>query len=303
MKSIYILLILLAAVSCKNRNSDADSDGAEAVSNISESAISGAGQQATSSEGATSPFVAMEAMTVHDLGLLDPQDVNISSACAFSSARTTCSSNVSTIDWAGCTVHSATLTGGWAETWSPGFCSNGALPGALTNGTSVTRTSTGQVLTLPSGATLTENTTAHSTYNSTSIPGTGIDVSMAGGTRTVVIHGLRRILKGPFGRSWFDHSITSTGITITGTRAAGTRTVSGTSTMYHNFAQYTAAHTFNTVTWGTPSCCYPTSGSVSSVLTGTRAGSVSLAFTSTCGQATFTDTDSSVSTVTLSQCN
>jgi hypothetical protein len=129
-----------------------------------------------------------------------------------------------------------------------------------------------------------------------------VTISNTGGTRTVVINGIRRTMTGPLGRSWFDHSITSTGLTVTGTRAAGTRTVSGTMTMFHNLASYKATHAFNNVTWGSSSCCYPTSGSVSTSLTGTRTGNVSLDFSSTCGQATFTDTDSSTSTVTLNQC-
>lgn len=264
-----------------------------------------AGQQASSSEGASSPsMMSLDyAADFQGMDFVDPSDaVHPLTACTFTAARSTCSGNVSTITWGGCSIGTATMTGGWTETWSAGFCANGASPGALTNGTSVTRTSASDVLTFASGAKITTSTTAHSAYDGTSIPGTGVTVSNAGGTRTIVINGIHKIMTGPLGRSWFDHSITSTGLTVTGTRAGGNRVVSGTSTLFHNLAQYKAAHTFNNVTWGSSSCCYPTSGSISSTLSGSRTGSISLAFSTTCGQATFTDADSSASTVTLTQC-
>lgn len=301
------LVILMTLFSC-NRDEASSTDGAEALSNISESAMAEAGQQSTSTEGATSPsFHSGEALSAdfHSMDYLDPQDaLKALAACTFSAARSTCSGNVSTISWGGCTIGTAALTGGWSEAWSAGFCADGNSPTALTSGTSVTRTSSGgQVLTFASGATLTTDTIAHTTYDGTSIPGTGITISNSSGTRTVVINGLHKVLVGPKGRTWFNHTLTSTGLTVTGTRLGGNRVVSGTSVHYHNLAEYKATHVFNTVTWGSSTCCYPTSGSVSSTLVGSRSGTVSLSFTSTCGEANFTDTDASVSSVTLSQCN
>lgn len=301
------VLMLMALFSC-TKDEASSSDGAEALSNISESAMAEAGQQSTSTEGASSPsFTLGEGLSTdfQSMDYLDPQDaLKQLAACTFSSARSTCSSNVSTISWGGCTIGTATLAGGWSEAWSSGFCSDGNQPTALTNGTSVTRTSsTGQVLTFASGATLTTDTIAHTTYDSTSIPGTGITISNSSGTRTVVINGLHKVLVGPRGLKWFDHTLTSTGLTVNGTRLTGDRVVSGTSVHYHNLAEYKATHTFNTVTWGSSTCCYPTSGSVSSTLTGSRSGTVSLSFTANCGEANFTDTDATVSSVTLSQCN
>ncbi len=306
-RAAMVLLMLTTLFSCAKDEANS-SDGAEALSNISESAMAEAGQQSTSTEGASSPsFTSGEGLSIdfQSMDYLDPQGaLKPLTACTFSGARSTCSSNVSTISWGGCSIGTATLTGGWSEAWSSGFCTDGSQPTALTNGTSVTRTSsTGQVLTFASGATLTTDTVAHSTYDSTSIPGTGITISNSSGTRTVVINGLHKVLVGPRGLKWFDHTLTSTGLTVTGTRLAGNRVVSGTSVHYHNLAEYKATHTFNAVTWGSSTCCYPTSGSVSSTLTGSRSGTVSLSFTATCGEANFTDTDATVLSVTLSQCN
>lgn len=301
----YAVAISLLLASC-NKADVPVTDGPEAASSISESAVSEAGQQSTSSEGAASPQIS----NIEDMGMdlqsmdyLDPKDVGIQAACAFSTARSTCTSNVSTIDWAGCSVGiAATLTGGWTETWSAGFCANTMQPGPLTNATNVTRTSASQVLTLANGAKLTTDTLAHTTYDGTAIPATGITVSMTT-NRTVVINGLHKVLVGPKGRTLFNHTITSPGLTVAGTRAAGTRTINGSSTLYHNLASYKATHTFTNVKWDTPSCCYPTSGTLSTVLTGSRTGNVSMAFTTTCGQANFIDTDATSTPITLTQCN
>ncbi len=308
MNKILIMVIsgTLALAACSKKTDAAATDGAESNSNISESAVSEGGQQSTSAEGASSPTLMSDdlSLDIRSMDFVDPQDkVNPLAACTFSAARSTCTSNVSTVNWNGCTVGLATLSGGWTEAWSAGFCANGVQPTALTNTNSVTRTSSGQVLILASGARLTTDTAAHTTYDGTSIPATGVTVSMAGGTRTVVVNGLHKVMVGPRGRAWFDHSITSPGLSVTGSRATSNRVISGTSTMFHNLASYKAVHTFNSVTWGSSSCCYPTSGSISTVLTGSRSGSVSLTFSSTCGTATFTDTDSTSSTLALTQCN
>jgi hypothetical protein len=97
--------------------------------------------------------------------------------------------------------------------------------------------------------------------------------------------------------------LTSSGLTTTGTRAGGDRVISsGTVTLYHNLAKYTATNSFNSVTWGSSTCCYPTSGSVTTTFTGTKSGTGTMTFTSTCGAATYVDSTGS-SNVTLTQCH
>lgn len=134
--------------------------------------------------------------------------------------------------------------------------------------------------------------------------GTTIAYNGPGTTRTIAIGGIHRVLTGPRGTVWFDHSLeTTTDLTVTGTRALGTRTITaGAVKLYHNRAEYTATSTFdgtNQVKWGSSSCCYPTAGKITTVLTGSLTGSMSLEFTSTCGSALFTDRDGSTSTVSL----
>ncbi len=283
----------------------------EPAQGISESAVTEAGAQSTASEGASSPMIAAElSEDFQNMDYLDPQSAEIHpmAACSFASNRSTCTSNVSTIDWLGCTVGAATATGGWTETWSAGFCTNGASPAALTTGTSVNRRTVngGEILTTSIGAVLTTTTTAHSAYDGTLINGNGITVANTSGTRTMLIDGLHKVLVGPRGRTWFDHSVVANpGLSVTGTRAAGTRTVTGSTTLYHNLALYKAVHTFNTVRWNSATCCYPTSGTVTSTLTGSKTNSLTLDFTAgatACGQATFTEGSGTPTAVTLTQC-
>ncbi len=224
-------------------------------------------------------------------------------ACSFQTARTSCANNVSTVDWDGCSVGEATLSGGWNEEWSPGFCVDGARPGRLIKGASVTRTSNGETLTQPSNMKIVTKTTAHSAYDGSFISGNGVQVTSNGKVRTVVIHGIQRTIMNASERVWFDQSITSTGLTVSGTRAAGNRTVSGELTSIHNLSLYRAVHSFDAVRWGNPNCCYPTGGRVSTQLAGQREGDVAMSFTSQCGRAHYTDADKLVSTVTLPECS
>ena len=272
---------------CSN-SSGGPTDGAESSANIIESALAAIGGAASSSEGALGP-TALHAL----------------SSCLFSSVRSACSSGVDTLTWNGCSVGIlATLSGSWVETWS----SNPTCD-LTSNGNTVTRTSTGQTLSLYSGAYFTMNTTAHTAYDGTSIPNTGVVVTMTNtGTsaRTVNITGLRKKFTGKYGGVLFDHSmVTPTPLTVVGTRALGTRAVSGSVTVYHNLAKYIADQTFSAVTWGSPTCCYPTSGTIAATLTGSVTGTRSLNFApgaTTCGTATFTDTDSSTKSVVLTMC-
>jgi hypothetical protein len=73
-------------------------------------------------------------------------------------------------------------------------------------------------------------------------------------------------------------------------------------TLYHNLAKYTATNSFNSVTWSSSTCCYPTSGSVTTTFTGAKSGTGTMTFTSTCGAATYVDSTGS-SNVTLTQCH
>ena len=171
-KFLFTLAATALVAGCSNSSSTSStSDGTDAASNISESAMSEAGAQSSATEGATSPsLMSLGGFDdeLQSMDFLDPKDANVhaESACRFSTARSSCSSDVDTINWNGCTVGLATITGSWTETWSSGAC-----PGPLANSESVTRTSpSGEIVNFATGFTLTTSTAAHTAYDGTSIP-------------------------------------------------------------------------------------------------------------------------------------
>lgn len=313
MKNFKYVLLLLALVSgmtsgCGKSNSDStsteyDSDS-DSESNMAESSLSEAGSQATAAEGGS--LTLMNEITSD---YVDPEDENYAPMAACSILNRSCgSSAIATIDWDSCTIGSSiTMTGGWTETFattsgSSETCINATATAALKSGYKVTRKtqSSGVTATFSSGATLVTDTNGGDAWDGTSIPATGVEVSRTSATaKTIQINGTRKILRGPAGRKIFDVYITGT-INTSGTRSGQDRVMTGSSKVYHNLAKYNATHTYNNVTWANSSCCYPTSGSISSVFTG--GGTTTLAFSSTCGTATFTSRDGASSSLSLTKC-
>lgn len=235
---------------------------------------------------------------------IQPTDVSPFAACTYSAYS--CIGAAKSLDWNNCNVGTSTLSGGWNETYSSAGCCT-----TFGNGCSQTRTAYaagGSVVTRTTGATLTTTSETHTAYDNTPIAGnSGITTVLAGGTRTVNINGLHRILRGSGGTKFFDHSIkTSTPITLTGSRQTINRVVTaGVVDVYHNLDNYKAVHTFSggtPVTWALANCCHPTSGVITTVFSGAKTGTTTLTFSGTCGVATFVDTDSSSTSITLNQC-
>ncbi len=302
-KFSFLLISFLLATSCSKATNSTSSSTTDSTSNAAQTTMSIAGNSASSSEGGSVGFIQDELDTMNEY--LDPSDaVNpFSSACTVESA-TTCSGasapSTATIDWGGCTVDGGkgTMTGGWTEIFSGGSC---ARP--LTNGLTITRTTSGSTVTHTDGATRTTDTNSATTWDNTNLPSTGQTISQSAGTRTIVINGIHQIKKNAKGVTVFDHYLkTSPNITVSGSRSAQTRVINGTIILFHNLAKYNATNTFNSVTYGSSTCCYPTSGSISTVLSGSKTGTVTLAFSNTCGTSTFTE-GGIASTLTLDQCN
>jgi hypothetical protein len=293
-------LALILNISCKKGTSDEDTS-ADASVNAVETAMSEAGSNATAAESAGSVGFSYNQHSISNF--VDPQDsVHPFSACTYSSVRGACSSSSDTISWNGCTVAggAVTLTGQWTEAFFGTGASTCAIP--VGNGETVTRTSAGSTMTFASGAALVTDTNGGTAWDGTVIPSTGTSIVGGASSKAITIHGTHRKLTGPAGRTLFDHFVTSTGLTSTGSRAGGNRVMTGSVSVYHNLAKYTATNTFNSVTWGSANCCYPTSGNISSSFSGSVTGNTTLTFSSTCGSATFADS-SGTSNVTLTQCN
>ncbi len=298
-----ILLVTILSLSGCKKNDEATSD---TISNVLETAMSEAGGASSSAEGASSPLANSLASPLVGLDFVDPQDGGRHSiaACTFSGVRSACSGSVITATWSGCTIGTITMSGGWTETFnSATACTNFSGGGGLANNSDwIQRTTSSSVATFASGATLTLDSSGGTAYDGTTMNANGVKITRNSATaRTVLVDSVHRVLRGPLGRKWFDHYLSGT-VTVSGTRAGGDRVISGSLTVYHQLIQYTAANTFNNVTWGSSSCCYPTSGNISATLTGNVTGTATLAFSSTCGSATFTDTAGASSTVTLTQC-
>jgi hypothetical protein len=233
---------------------------------------------------------------------------NLVAACS-NAVRSSCTGTyVDTINWGGCTLASGAvaLTGSWNETFS---ASAGACTAPLSVvGSTVTRTSASSTATILTGPLanfyIVTDTSGGTAWDGSTIASTGVTTTLSSATtRSVVNNGIHQILRGPEGTKWFDHFITSTGgLTITGSRLSLPRAISGTSTLYHNLAKYTATSTLNAVTWSAPggACHYPTSGNISTTFSGSETGTTTLTFTATCGQATYVDAKGNSSTITLS---
>jgi hypothetical protein len=100
----------------------------------------------------------------------------------------------------------------------------------------------------------------------------------------------------------WDHTITSSGLTVTGSETG--RVVTGSVTVQHNIAKYVATVTFNSAGYGDPLCCFPTSGSVTATFSGgsDSGKSETLAFSAACAEATLTTASGTTESVTLQHC-
>jgi hypothetical protein len=339
-KLLFLTALSIAViVSCKKNSEDTSEEGDD-TTNVSIQSLSEASSHATATEGGTSAISTQiinsqleileeetqaakkflsSSESTNAQGYISPQDrvSQLATACKYSSR--TCSSGTGTIDWNGCTITSThgtiAMTGGWTETWTdPGSC----VLGYLASGTSVTRSSTGSVVNFAGGATITTDTAGGTAYDGTVFASGGVLSTRASGVnRTIAMTAnaaIHKVFKGRRGTTLFDY-YTVPSLTISGTKTNGTtnglgtsssnRALSGTVTLYHNLAKYTATNTFTSVSWTDANCCFPTSGAITTSFTGTGAptGPVTLTFGSTCGSATYTTpTDTIGTTVALTNC-
>ena len=304
----YLSLVLAAAavsISCSKADEGSESVS-DSNSNMADFAQGAVGSMANESESGVVGTSAMPFIFPEEQANYGPL-----STCTWSSARSvSCASSTIAVNWGGCTSVGGdlTLTGGWTSTFnSSAACSAFESSGGPGNGNHLTRTSaSGFTVRFSSGMRVTSSTEAHTAYDGTAIPETGIRVQQTSATvtdRSITIFGLHRILRGPRGTKWFDHSLkTDAALTVTGTRSGGTRTVNGTLTVFHNLARYTATNVMTNVKWGTSTCCYPTSGTIATSFSGTVTGTATTTFTTNCGIASFVDTTGTTSTVTLRSC-
>jgi len=316
MISALLILVLVSACNKKKQDESSEADG-DTSYYVTESAVTEVGQMAASVEAGELSLLASNTSPLQS-------PIHSLAACSYDTARSSCSSLVTTVVWDSCTLShttsagtvSATLKGTITETYS-GF---GAAMCKLTGDNSTVKrlisATDPWVLTLASGATLTRDMDPGTAFDGTTFPsasqgtsivrkesGTSNGLTCAPSDRCyeITANGLHKTFKGPKGRTWFEHIVDSN-MTVKGKKSDGTRAMTGTASIWHEVAQYKAVNTFTNVTWGSATCCYPTAGTISTVLTGSITGTTSMTFSTTCGEVSFTGTDSSVNTISLTQC-
>lgn len=316
LRLLFVGLVLVTLGACKKAENSTDEESVQdSVANIAESAVASAAEQANA---VTTAGGFLDSDLGSDGTGLAP---NPQAACSFASARGSCTNGTISVNWGGCSIGitGATLSGTITES----FASFGAASCQMNgNGSSLSRKisdSDPRKITFASGATLTEDMNPGTAWDGTTFPNadTGTVITREESTTSngqtcstsgltacynIKVQGLQKTLTGPRGRTWFDH-IVAGDITAVGRKSSGNLVVTGTGTVWHQIAQYKAVHTFGSVTWGSSSCCYPTSGSIGTALTGSVTGSASTFFSSTCGEATYYGTDGSSTAITLTQCN
>lgn len=307
---ISLSLLLSLAASCAKKSSE-DATGEESlddkISYVVESSLSEAAGHLSASASATAS-VLNENLGAH-------------AECSYATARASCllggDTSSLTLDWNGCTVGTASLTGLITEIYSGGGADNCRLSDGTSKLTRLISSNQPRVLTFASGATLTSTQEVGTGWDGETFPDAatkGTEISrvqtgtLNGLTCTtgnpclrVVVHGQRNVMKGPLGRTWFDHLVV-TDLASQGRRSTGNLVVRGNVVVRHQVARYTATSTFDSVTWGSSSCCYPTSGTINTVFDGSVAGSATTTFSSSCGSASFSDPDGETTTLTLRQC-
>jgi hypothetical protein len=303
---LLLVLMLGFTTSCSGQNPLEALEDPQ--SNIAESSTAAVGSIATDSEGGSMSAASYNSKSLSSP--IHPASNQTMGVCSYTAARNACVGSAMTVTWDNCEMSTASginlmLSNGWTNTYdSAATCTSAQGGGSLTAaGQSLTRTSSSFIITLLAGATVTTDTNAQTTaYLNQAIPGTGVTLAVGASSKTITINGVHQVLHGPEGRVWFDHSLTSGPMTVTGTRAGGNRVINGQVTIYHNTEMYKAVSTFNNVTWGNPTCCFPTGGTLTSVFSGAVAGTSTMTYTATCGTATFTNTSGTTSSVSLSIC-
>lgn len=209
------------------------------------------------------------------------------SSCTRASSET-CSSGVKSATYSSCSISGTTysLTGSVDLTYSQTTDCTMNLPADY-----VVRTYD-YTISGTRGGSLQVTSASATDYRGTSISGGGKITKTLGGY-TAQILGKHKILSFR-GSEIMNHSMISlSASTITGTLARSSRSLTGGEIeIIDNRNEFVATVTPTSLQWSS-SCCYPLSGSLSMELSGSKSGTVTVVFSSTCGTATYTANGSS----------
>lgn len=267
-----------------------------------ESAVNEAGSNASALDGSS----------------ISPMEYDPFAACSYSGAQSGCASQSRTVNWSGCNLGTATLTGLVTET----FTGSGANSCALTASDSMVKrvisTSNPRKITFASGAFLSSDMEPGTAFDGTTFSdisqGTTIQRIESGtsnnltcgatGTNVcynLVIRGLHNGYTTAGGVKLTEHIITAN-VTYQGSKLNSNRLMSGTMTVWRQVLGAKAVNVFNNVKWGSSSCCYPTEGTIVSTITGAVAGSATMTFNTSCTLPTVSINGGNAENYELSQC-
>ena len=158
----------------------------------------------------------------------------------------------------------------WDGSQTLGFSGScGTISLAALSGQTLTRTfGSGTTETNLLGVVTTLDTTTAATSGwDSSVTGIGegeqaVFTAATDGSRTLSILGLHLHAISASGSTLFDHTVSSTGLTLSGA-GIGRSISAGTITVQHNLAKFTAkAQITTTLTYGVTNCCHPGAGQI-----------------------------------------
>lgn len=194
-----------------------------------------------------------------------------------------------------------TGTGGTTYSGTVGLSYSDASCGLPINGI-VTRTSN-IFRTTSNKSSVRTTSDARSDYRGISIGG-GSTITRNAAGFAMTITGLHKIRTSSKGKSIYDLSVrTLTPMTITDPSSSNMIVNGGSFEVSHNNAQYVATLTPNNLFYNYTSCCYPRSGSLTAVYSGSYTGTAVISFSSTCGEATLAVPGGEQATITLVGCD
>jgi hypothetical protein len=303
---ILISIFFLVVWTGCGRSADNSNSSSETATEVAASSIGGA-VSSTETSGTVSMRTVPEPKTLKEkvLSLINPgldmAYALTSCPVAIGQACTGASSNIVSLTYSACQflVGGGTWSGTHVLTFGAGAtCStfvSGSMPssGTLTRNLNAVRTSplTSVAVTIDSNS---------ATGWSSSVSG-GTTITFGSGTRSITINGVN-LAAASNGTTRWNHTVSTTApIVVSG--VGNTKTVtSGTVLVQHNIARYNAtAAVSQTLIW-TNSCCHPTSGKITSTLTGSVTGTETLEYGPSCGSATITNRDGQQSSINLRHC-
>lgn len=176
--------------------------------------------------------------------------------------------------------------------------------GLATAGNYIVRTGN-DVVTLPGVGVFTSTSVSANNYAGTSIGGGAKIVKNADSTDSISITGVTASLTSTTGTSVWSNSVytdPAAPLVLNHLSRDGRTINSGTVIVNNNLLGFTASMAYAGIVY-TASCCYPVGGTITTTLSGARAGTATLTFSSVCGSATISTETGAIVSVGMSACS